>query len=217
VAITNGEHLHEPETDRGNPLTAILEDASLCPSCERPCPHEQRISGVCPRCKKNLHSQHGRILDPSYREDPVRIEPLHREHAFYEDGQRVQIQPSEADEPTRGASYDPSLLEKYDTMNRAGLRIVICGGNDKAIANLLKFYFLAMGWHDDLGVKTEKDISKKLGLTKADVNKYTTMFRDVIPPEMNKLPKRAGQRTEASRQIFTEKRIAYCERNSDAH
>lgn len=206
----NGNHLSDP--DRGNPLTAVLEDSTLCPSCERPCPVERRVSGVCPRCKKNLESQHAKILDPRYREEPVTIEPVYREHAYYEDGQRVQIQPSEDDLPSNGAHGDLSALEKYDTMTRAALRIVLCGGKAKTIANLLKFYFLTMGWHEDLGVKTEKDMSKKLGLTKADVNKYTTLFRDVIPPEMNKLPKRAGQRTESSRQIFTEKRIAYCER-----
>ncbi len=64
-----------------------------------------------------------------------------------------------------------------------------------------------MGWFDLIdGIDSSTKLARKLGVTKADVNKFVCMFRDIVPEGMASLPPTAGQRKDSARATFAKTR-----------
>lgn len=167
------------------PVVMDLEDAlradADCPACNRPCPKESRISGVCPRCKDYLATAHAKILKPGFKESPVHIERDQKEHShFGESSERILT--TEDAESGEGAlerlchkhgwnkAYAMQVITdtaefrgENDTggkmdiaavlrLFKSGLRIVKGDGRDvRAVYDRLHYFMLAMNWPEELG------------------------------------------------------------------
>jgi hypothetical protein len=87
-------------------FTAAQNEAAIkmveCPRCEQPCERASLISGICPRCKNNLLSAHGKILKMDYHDAPVGIDRKLREAAHFDENSRRV-----------GSTEDPDTAEQF--------------------------------------------------------------------------------------------------------
>lgn len=92
-------------------------------------------------------------------------------------------------------------------MIKRGLRIVLESRTIKEMSIKLWCFCLAMGWFDIIdGIDSSTKLAVKLHVTKADVNKFVCMFRDIVPDGMASLPPTAGQRSDKARATFAKTR-----------
>jgi hypothetical protein len=92
-------------------------------------------------------------------------------------------------------------------MIKRGMRIVLESRTNKELAIKGWCFCLAMGWFDIIdGIDSSTRLAAKLHVTKADVNKFVCMFRDIVPDGMSSLPPTAGQRSDKARATFARTR-----------
>lgn len=92
-------------------------------------------------------------------------------------------------------------------MIKRGMRVVLESRTSKELSIKVWCFCLALGWFDIIdGIDSSTRLAAKLHVTKADVNKFVCMFRDILPDGMSSLPPTAGQRTDAARSTFAKTR-----------
>lgn len=112
---------------------------------------------------------------------------------------------SSVDDPNRLREF---AIERIDDVFRRGLRIVLAA---KHPGHVLAYFMLALGWYDEIGgVDNAALLARKLGVTKANANKYENLFCDILPTGIGRMDRKANQRSEKSRTCMTTRRIAQC-------
>lgn len=194
------------------------------------------IAGVCPACKKRLQAKHEIILTKGYSEEPICIkkEELSRVY-FNENGEREGLEVDETTDckiekycHEFGESRESALerieyiiqhfgdfgggssvdVRKVEDMFKRGLRIVSCARESQTQMAMLLYFKLALQWFGELGgIDNDTDLARKLGVTKANSNKYKNLFRDVVAEGLKVLPTVRGERNDAARKTFTAKRF----------
>lgn len=92
-------------------------------------------------------------------------------------------------------------------MIKRGMRIVLESRTNKELSIKAWCFCLAMGWFDIIdSIDSSTALAAKLHVTKADVNKFVCMFRDIVPDGMSSLPPTAGQRSDKARATFAKTR-----------
>jgi hypothetical protein len=90
-------------------------------------------------------------------------------------------------------------------MFRDGVGIVISARTWRQQGHLLRCLLLALRWHHLLdGVSTPTELARRLGMTKANTDKFYCMFRDSLPDGLKVLPAAPGQRDEQTRAGFAD-------------
>lgn len=115
---------------------------------------------------------------------------------------------AEIQEAFGGADAPEDSGIKFVRIVRRGLReIMVTTTNARQRADKLAYLILALGWTDLLdGVHTPTELGKRLGLTKANADKFVNLFRDIVNDGSAPLPTSGGQRKEEHRAKFTQKR-----------
>jgi len=106
----------------------------------------------------------------------------------------------EASGPSESRTAPAAHLER---MVRRGVRVVLRSRTNRELAVKLWCFALAMRWYDVIdGIDSCTGLAAKLKLTKADINKFACMFRDIVPDGMASLPASNAHRPEATRGRF---------------
>lgn len=106
--------------------------------------------------------------------------------------------------PSNGESQ---TLKMHRFLKRGARKIIDSRTSREAVIKMWAFCY-AMGWFDVIdGLDTCTKLAKKLGLTKADVNKHVCMFRDQVGDGMDSVPHTSGQRDNKARATFALKRM----------
>ena len=88
-------------------------------------------------------------------------------------------------------------------MVKRGYRVIIDSRTNEELAIKAWCFALSMGWYDVIdGIQSCTELGRKLKLTKADINKFAVLFRDVIPDGLASMPPTAGQRNDGARVKF---------------
>jgi hypothetical protein len=180
----------------------VTEEVS-CPRCERPCSRASLVRGVCPVCKRNLESAHGKILKLDYHDAPVGIDrKLSEAVHFDENSQRV----STTDDPETGEEFINRFCQEF-AVNQESAMLMIAevsnhlgdtgtgSGNGiakarelvqrlvAALAKLIKYdgdkvmfaraMALRLGFHDVAGGRTFVDVARACSTSKHTVSKQT--------------------------------------------
>ena len=211
---------------------AIRAERQLtCPRCQRAA--AELIRGVCPSCKRLLHSTHKQVLEHGFKETPVSICRTIPEQAFFDEvGQKVSTTAGDSGEAmiqqfciATGLNYAvgimvlseaDKLLSTYrsvsaDEKTRNTLGLVERGFLKvqeyvKAGGNrdmAERCMWLLLGFPAVAGAGEQAALVKLLGIHKATVCKCIEHFQKQLP----ELPLLPEQRDEAARENMTKARL----------